>query len=110
MLLYLFERLIFRVGNFFHHWYRDGVKAIANYTVSFFAGLDRGFALRINVRYFFEPLYGDYTITGRIIGFLFRSIRVLLGLVAYIFSGILFLIAAVIWFLLPPFLIVYAIF
>ncbi len=108
-LLYLSGRLVFRVGDFFHHWYVDGTKRFAHATISFFAQLDRTLALRMTAWHFSEPLYGDYTVIGHIMGFLFRFFRVLVGLAVYACVSVIVVLAAIVWLFLPPILFFYAV-
>jgi hypothetical protein len=69
--------------------------------VSFFENLDQTFALRVTLRYFWKPLYGDYTIVGRILGFFFRSGRIMLAVVIYIICAVFMLAIYLAWLALP---------
>jgi len=70
--------------------------------------LDRTFAVRITFRYLFQPLYKDYTVIGRFLGFIFRTSRILVGIVVYVFFIILFLVFYLAWLLVLPAIIFYA--
>ncbi len=70
--------------------------------ISFLERLDRTLAVKVTMRHFFEPLYKDYTILGRILGVIFRSGRVVVGGMVYLFFGIIFLAICLIWLLIPP--------
>ena len=98
---YLFSRFFFRMADFFHHWYVDGSRYFAHAFVSFLERLDGFFGVRINWKYLFQPLYRDYTIIGRVMGFFFRSARIILGLAAYLLAGAVFLAVYVVWLALP---------
>lgn len=108
--VYLAVRFFYRIFDFFHHWYVDGTKRLGHYTANFFERLDKNLALTITVRYFFEPLYKDYTFIGRILGIIFRSGRVALGVVLYAVLGLLFLFVYLVWWGLPLALILYTFF
>ena len=59
------------------------------------------FAFTLNLRLMFTPVFGDYTFVGRCIGFVFRSMEVVVGL---FFVGILFIfsyIVPVLWWTAP---------
>lgn len=99
--LYLLNRLFFRISDFFHHWYLDGSHAILNGFTSTFENMDRTFALRVTLRYFWKPLYGDYSIVGRIFGFFFRSARILLAAAFYLVFAAVMLAAYLVWLALP---------
>lgn len=105
---YILKRLLFRVKDFFHHYYVDGTRFLFYEFINFLERIDRSVAFRITFKNFFVPLYRDYSIIGRILGILFRSIRLLGGGVIYIFLGIIFLLLILFWFLLPIILVALA--
>ena len=51
---------------------------------------DQSFAVAITLRHFFEPLYKDYSVIGRIFGIVFRTFRVVIGGVLYLFIALVF--------------------
>jgi len=106
--VYLVRRFFYRLLDFFHHWYIDGSRNFGHWFISSLESLDRTFAIRITLRYLFHPLYKDYTIIGRILGFIFRSARIFLGLAVYSLLTILFLVIYVGWLLVPLLIIIYA--
>ena len=99
--VYLAQRLLYRFLDFFHHWYVDGSRAIARRFMSVMRSLDQSFAVVITIRHFFEPLYKDYSIIGRIMGFFFRTLRVIIGGVFYLFVAAIFAIIYIIWIAIP---------
>ena len=103
-LQYLVQRFFYRIWEFIAHWYVHGFLLFGKYTVNLLASLDQTIALRITLRYFFEPLYGDYTAIGRIFGVVFRSGRVLVGSLIYIVIAGAALGLYIIWALIPPFI------
>lgn len=68
-----------------------------------FEELDKGFALKINFRNLFKPLYQDRNIIGYVLGFLFRGTRILLALAAYFTIFSITASLYVLWLLLPIF-------
>ena len=107
-LVYLINRFFYRLGDFFHHWYADGSRNFALAFVAALENLDRQFAVRITLKFLFQPLYKDYSPVGRVLGVIFRSGRIATGLLMFTFCAILFFIAYAVWLLIPPFLIIYA--
>src|SRR3989338_325613 len=91
-LIYLVNRFFYRLFDFFHHWYADGSRVFFHHFISFLERLDKKFAVKITLRYFFRPLCGDYTIVGRILGVIFRSGRILIGAALYLFFSAIFLV------------------
>ncbi len=106
---YLVSRFFYRFSDFFHHWYIDASRRFFHKQLSFLERLDRTLAIRITVKYFFQPLYKDYTIVGRILGVIFRSGRILIGLVTYTIVILLFLALYFVWVSVLPLILIYAI-
>jgi hypothetical protein len=109
VLTYIIDRFFYRFLLFFYHWYINGFSAIADNFMKTLKDMDKTFAVAITLRYFFEPLYKDYSIVGRILGIIFRSGRVLIGFVVYFFTAMLFLCIYIIWALIPIILIYHGI-
>src|SRR6267154_172114 len=84
-LVYLAQRFFYRTFDFFHHWYIDGSRAFGRTFIATLTGIDETMAFAITLRYFFQPLYKDYTIMGRILGVIFRTGRILIGAFVYLF-------------------------
>jgi len=105
---YLVQRFFFRLGDFFHHWYVDGSRVIGHRFVTALEAADRSLAIRVTLRYFFMPLYRDYTVIGRILGVIFRTGRILIGLVVYAIIVSLFLLFYLAWLAVPAVIIFYA--
>lgn len=106
-LVYLLQRFLYRLGDFFHHWYVDASRNFGHRFVSFLERLDRTLAIRVTFRYLFHPLYKDYTILGRILGVVFRLGRIAIGVFVYLFFTALFSVFYLLWVLIPPLLMIY---
>ena len=107
--VYLIQRFIYRFLDFFHHWYIDGSREIAHRFIATLESADRSLALKITIRYFFQPLYKDFSIIGRILGIIFRSGRILIGVVVYAVVAAAFLLFYLAWIALPAIIIFYTI-
>ena len=92
-LVYLPARFLYRLLDFFRHWYGEGSRAIGHAYISQLTEMDRTWALRVTLGHFFEPLYGDYTMVGRILGVIFRTGRV--GIAGVIYLGLSLIFGAV---------------
>ena len=99
--IYLLQRLIYRIFEFFHHWYVDGSRAIGKQFIVTLTAVDQSFAVAITLRHFFEPLYKDYSPVGRVLGIIFRTGRIIFGTVAYIVISIIFAAIYLAWLALP---------
>ena len=106
-LTYLISRFFYRVFDFFHHWYMDGSKLFFHNMVSFLESLDQTIALRVTLKYFFQPLYKDYTVIGRILGVVFRTGRMAIGAVVYSVVIAVFMAGYILWLMAPVVLIYY---
>ncbi len=106
--VYLARRFFYRFLDFFHHWYVDGSRAIGRRFMKTLTAADRSLAVAITLRHFFEPLYKDYSVIGRLLGIVFRSVRVAIGAVCYLFLAIVFMILYLIWLAIPAVIIFYA--
>ena len=101
-LIYLLRRAVYRFSDFFHHWYIHGTRNSFHYFISMLEKVDQAVAIKVTIRYFFHPLYKDYTILGRILGVIFRSGRILIGLLVYALLIVVFLLIYLAWILIPP--------
>jgi hypothetical protein len=106
-IVYLARRFVFRCVDFFHHWYLDGSRAFVGRFVQLLKDMDQTLAFRLTLKHFFEPLWKDYTVMGRILGFIFRSLRVALAFLIYPIFGLVFIVIYGIWLLVPPLTLIY---
>jgi hypothetical protein len=102
--VYLIQRFFYRLVDFFHHWYVDGSRYLGHRFLLILRGIDGTLAIQITLRHFFEPLYRDYSGIGRILGVIFRTGRVFVGAVIYLFFTLLFIALYLAWILIPIFL------
>ncbi len=105
--IYLVRHLFFHIFEFVRHWYIHSFIMIGRWLVNNLEWLDQTLALRVTVRHFFEPLYGDYTIIGRALGVFFRTIRVALALVCYPILIVCVIVAYLLWIAVPPFIVIH---
>ncbi|MEK7147179.1 MAG: hypothetical protein AAB772_02900 [Patescibacteria group bacterium] len=104
-IIYLAERALHRIFEFFRHWYVRGFLNFSYKAIEVLEGLDQTFALKITIRNFFSPLFGDYTILGRILGFIFRSGRMIIGLIVYSIVILFFIVAFSFWVFIPVYVV-----
>lgn len=107
--VYLISRFFYRLWDFFHHWYVDAPRQIHHRIMNIFEGFDQVFAVRITLKYFFAPLYGDYTAMGHILGVLFRTGRIMIGSVLFLALAACAATIYLVWVLIPPAILVLAI-
>lgn len=63
--------------------------------------LEEDLAVGLMIRLLFAPLFHDATVVGRLLSFLFRSVRILIGMSAFSLVTISLAAASIYWFLLP---------
>jgi len=76
---YLIYRFFTAVYQFFYDWYVGGFYAFWRRIYVIFKSWDRFIAFRPTLRHWFQPLYQDYTVLGYILGFIFRTGRIIVG-------------------------------
>ena len=106
---YLLHRFFYRIFYFFRDWYVGGSRMIAHSFISTLEDMDRSLAVKITLAHFFEPLYKDYSIIGRVLGVVFRFFRVVIGGVVYAIAAVCFICAYLVWVAVPPALIFFAV-
>lgn len=102
--LYVLWRLYFSIVYFLKDWYLDSFKWAIHRLFGVLEKLDKTFALKITVRHFFEPLYGDRTFVGYVMGFLWRTLRVQLAVFIYLVIVAGFFVIYLVWISIPPYL------
>lgn len=63
------------------------------------------FAIRLMTRYLFVPMFHDVTVWGRILSIIFRSGRIVVGVISLALVDIFLLIFFGLWFIFPPYFI-----
>lgn len=106
--VYLAHRFAYRFTDFFRHWYIDGSRAFGRRFMATLTTADQSFAVAITLRHFFEPLYKDYTLIGRVMGIVFRAIRVAIGAVCYLILALVFAAVYLAWIAIPAAILFYA--
>ena len=104
--VYIIQRFFYRFFDFFHHWYVDGSRFIAHAFLSALMEMDKTFAVGITLRHFFEPLYKDYSIIGRILGIVLRSGRIVVGGAVYLVASIICFFFYLVWISIPAVLVI----
>ena len=87
-----------------HNWYAGGLLAVWHHTVNILESLDQYWAFRITLKNLFQPLYQDQTILGRILGFIFRSFRLLISGILYVIIILLSFTVYVCWAAIPVYI------
>jgi len=84
-----------------YFWYVEGIRMFVRTLFRIVIYLDQATATSLMLRLFFVPLFGDYTLIGRVLGLPFRILRILVGIFIVI-SGTLGAVAlGALWFFFP---------
>ena len=104
-LVYILAHLGRRILDFFKHWYWDGFLKSIHWFLNLMERSDKIFALRITAKIWLQPLYQDYSFIGYIWGFIFRTIRIIIGLVFYLILSLISSLVFLAWAAIPIFVI-----
>lgn len=102
---FLLWRALYRVFDFIRDWYIGGAKTIFGGTIRVLESLDKSLALAVTLRYFFKPLYQDYSVIGYSLGIVFRFLRILIACILYALIAVAGIVIYVAWAALLPFII-----
>ena len=105
ILVYLGRQFVFRVTEFLRHWYFGGYRVYVGFWMRLLEDLDYTFAWRLTFLHLFQPMYGDYTFVGRILGPFFRLGRLLVASVLYVVIFVVAGVGYVVWALVPIYLV-----
>ena len=97
-------QLVLSFGQFFTAWYVDGSAKLWQMVFDWFRSLERKIALKETIHFWFQPLFQDYTVLGHILGFILRTLRIIVGGVAYALVFATGLILYVVWLSIPAFI------
>ena len=108
-LVYVFQRLFYRIGDFLRHWYIKSAKKYWTSVIDQLQEIDYTLAWRITLKNLFQPLYGDYSVIGYVLGFLFRGARLVITSAIYLVIFVFAFGVYAAWLAIPPFIIFMAI-
>src|SRR3989344_2785447 len=71
--------------------------------------LEEDLAVGLMFKLLFVPLFHDSSVVGKILSFCFRMSRIIIGLFAFLITGLLILAITLYWFLIPVLIVVFTI-
>ncbi len=95
-------RIIKGTIKFFYFWYVQSSKDFWNKEVAFLKQIEKDLGMLINLKLIFQPIFGDYSYMGRVIGPILRLGRVLIGFIIMVVSVFAVILIYLIWIILPP--------
>jgi hypothetical protein len=90
------------IKQFFWFWYVQSSRDFWRKEISFIKGIERDIGVMINLKLLFQPIFGDYSYMGRVVGPIFRLGRVLVGFIIIAISIFVVILIYLIWIILPP--------
>lgn len=82
-------------------WYSIGLKKGAAGFINSLKSLSQYLGLKVLIKNFFKPMFGQYDFKGRVISFLMRLVQLFVYLIIlFIFNVVLFILLAL-WIILP---------
>lgn len=102
-LVYLAHHFFFHLWEFIRDWYWRSYLRASDWTLAVLEHFDQTFALRITLRNFGKPMYGDRSALGYILGFIFRSLRIAAGFAFYAILIAFAVCLYILWALIPLF-------
>ncbi|MEN9341924.1 MAG: hypothetical protein RIQ54_180 [Candidatus Parcubacteria bacterium] len=103
---FIIYRGFVRVGLFFKHWYINGSYQFISFFHQVISGMEQMFAVRSMILFITQPIYGDYTVIGHIVGPIFRLIRIMVGISMYILFTLAWGAVFIMWLAIPLVLII----
>ncbi len=90
---------------FVYNWYIGGFLFFYRHMTNVLERFDRTWAFQITLKNLFQPMYQDQTIVGRILGFIFRSFRIVIAGTIYAFVILVGISLYVMWAAIPLYII-----
>ena len=90
------------INQFLWFWYVQSSKDFWHREVAFLKQIERDIGVMINLKLILQPIFGDYSYMGRIIGPVFRLGRVLTGTIIMVASIFIVILIYLLWIILPP--------
>ncbi len=87
--------------DFFNFWYPKSFKTFLRLWHNLILLIEEDLAVSLMWRLLFTPLFHDSSIVGRVLSFIFRIIRILIGLGGYFIATFFTFLIALFWFALP---------
>jgi ATP-dependent Clp protease ATP-binding subunit ClpA len=88
-------------------WFLDAPKRILVILKRILVLINNEASFVLNLKMLFVPLFGDYTWVGRMMGFIYRTVKIIVGLLVLIVVAIFGLLITAFWYLVPAICIYY---
>ena len=107
-LIYMMRNIMYnRATEFIFWWLVKFPKRLFNIFKNFLFLANNELSFFLTIRLLFTPLFGDYTVVGRAMGFMYRTVKLLLSIPILTFLVLVTFTAPVLWYFMPLVLIYY---
>ena len=94
-------RLLLVPGQFIKFWFLEAVVVLGRTWKNLILYLEEDLAVGLMWRLLFVPLFHDFSIVGRSLSFIFRLLRITIGIFAFASASVLMVAATAYWLALP---------
>ncbi|MBI4138934.1 hypothetical protein HY479_02175 [Candidatus Uhrbacteria bacterium] len=98
---YVFLDLVGSIFWFPVWWYTKGLARVASLLIRWLRERSRQYGLKIWIKNFFVPMYGQYDIYGRLISVFMRTVILIGRSIALLVEALIYVIGLAIWLALP---------
>lgn len=98
------DNLLKQIFYFPFWWYGKQARWFLRLFINFLYFWDRQLAVSLMFRLWLTPIFGDHNLVGRLIAFIFRTFRIVTGLLVMVATELLISITFIFWLFLPFFL------
>lgn len=92
--------------DFFVFWYVKSSKEFWSREIAFVRKVESDIGILVNLKLITQPIFGDYSAMGKVIGPIFRLCRVFIGSAIVIFSLLVIIVSYAVWLIAPALVIV----
>lgn len=89
------------MNNIFKYWYLKSPNYFWESFLNMINNLEASIGVLDNLHNLHKPLFQDYTLSGRFVGFLLRLVRIFIGAITYLLISFIYGLAFLIWIFFP---------
>lgn len=86
---------------FFKFWFQDALRYIFNEYTKNFLIIEKKFSIRLNIKHFFEPLYGIRDIETYFYAIPLRIILIFISIFLHLLNSLILVLILILWFSFP---------
>jgi hypothetical protein len=106
IVIYFLKRLLFYCLNFIETYFRGGFNFFNTLYWQLFFNLEKHFSMIVNIRYFFVPLWQEYSVAAYMLSIPIRIFKIVIGGISLGIFSIIFWFIYLIWMSAPFYLLI----